>query len=71
MRTIRTRATVSEERMLTVAMPPDITPGEHRVVVIIDDVSNADLAAIAQHGGSFGWLEDEPELYSDADGEPV
>jgi hypothetical protein len=71
MRTIKTRATVGPERTLTVAVPPDVAPGEHQVVVIIDDVSSTDLAAIAAHGGAFDWLDDEPDLYSDEDGEPV
>ncbi len=31
----------------------------------------AELAALAQHGGAFDWLADEPDLYSLADGEPV
>jgi hypothetical protein len=70
-RTIQTRGTVSPEGKLTVALPPDISPGEHQVVIVIDDVPSQELAAIAQHGGSFDWLEDEPNLYTDQDGEPV
>jgi hypothetical protein len=36
------------------------------------DVPTAEeLAAIAQHGGAFDWLADEPDLYSLDDGEPV
>ena len=30
-----------------------------------------DLAALAQHGGAFDWLADEPDLYSAEDGAPV
>lgn len=30
-----------------------------------------ELAAVAQHGGAFDWLRDEPDLYDAADGEPV
>ena len=30
-----------------------------------------DLAAAAQHGRAFDWLEDEPDLYSPDDGAPV
>jgi hypothetical protein len=30
-----------------------------------------ELAAIAQHGGVFDWLADEPDRYSLEDGEPV
>jgi hypothetical protein len=33
--------------------------------------SGEELAAMAQHGGSFDWLADEPDLYSLDDGEPV
>jgi hypothetical protein len=29
------------------------------------------LAALAQHGGSFEWLADEPDLYSADDGELI
>jgi hypothetical protein len=29
------------------------------------------LAALAQHGGAFDWLAEEPDLYSVQDGEPV
>ena len=70
-RTIQTRGTVSEDRKLTIDVPPDVTPGEHQVVVVITDLPGTDLAAVAQHGGSFDWLNDEPDLYTDQDGEPV
>jgi hypothetical protein len=30
-----------------------------------------ELAALAEHGGAFDWLGDEPELYGPDDGEPV
>lgn len=33
--------------------------------------TTAELAALAQQGGSLDWLADEPELYSLADGEPL
>jgi hypothetical protein len=33
--------------------------------------SPRELAALAQHGGSFNWLADEPDLYGPDDGEPV
>jgi hypothetical protein len=36
-----------------------------------DAPSASDLAALAQHGGAFDWLADEPELYSAEDGEPA
>ena len=37
MRTIETTATVAEDGTLSVRVPPDIQPGEHRVVVVIDE----------------------------------
>ncbi len=37
MRTIKTTATVASNGKLTIQMPPDIPPGEHRVVLIIDE----------------------------------
>ncbi|MCB4824575.1 hypothetical protein [Roseicella aerolata] len=41
-----------------------------RVHVVVEVVEGADalpMAAIAQAGGAFDWLADEPDLYSDAD----
>ena len=37
MRAIETTATVTEDGTLSVQMPPDIAPGRHRVVVVIDE----------------------------------
>ena len=37
------------------------------VLVEILDASEPPMAAIAQTGKGFDWLDDEPELYSDAD----
>jgi hypothetical protein len=36
-----------------------------------EEFSAAEMTQIALQGGAFAWLEDEPDLYSDADGEPV
>ena len=33
--------------------------------------NGAELAEVAQRGGAFSWLADEPDLYSARDGEPV
>jgi hypothetical protein len=33
--------------------------------------TGAELAALAEHGGAFDWLADEPDFYSAGDGEPV
>jgi hypothetical protein len=37
------------------------------VLVEVGDAEELSTAAIAQAGGAFDWLADEPELYSDAD----
>lgn len=36
MTTLETRAVVTPDRKLTVEVPPEVQPGEHRVVLIID-----------------------------------
>ena len=38
----------------------------HAIVEIVDD-TELPMAALAQEGGAFAFLADEPELYSDAD----
>ena len=37
MRMIETTAIITDEGTLTVPVPPDITPGDHHIVVIIDE----------------------------------
>jgi len=37
MRTIETTAMITDEGLLTVQVPPDIAPGDHHIVVIIDE----------------------------------
>lgn len=36
-----------------------------------EELSAATMTQIALQGKAFDWLKDEPDLYSDADGEPV
>ena len=36
-----------------------------------DEPSDRELARLAERGGAFDWLADEPDLYSTQDGEPV
>jgi hypothetical protein len=35
------------------------------------ELSATEMTQIALQGGAFDWLKDEPDIYSDADGEPV
>ena len=37
MRTIEATGRVSEDGTLTVRVPPDVTPGDHKVVLLIDE----------------------------------
>lgn len=37
MKTIETTAVVSSEGTITLRVPPDISPGEHRIVIIIEE----------------------------------
>ena len=38
---------------------------------VVDDLPSQALATLASQGGAFNWLADEPEIYSDTDGEPL
>ena len=40
MKTIETTAIVTESGKLTVQVPSEITPGEHKVVLVIDETSS-------------------------------
>lgn len=39
----------------------------HVVVEVVEGPDALPMAAIAQAGGAFDWLADEPDLYGDAD----
>ena len=36
-----------------------------------EELSASEMTQIALQGNAFEWLKDEPDIYSDADGEPV
>ena len=42
MKTIETRVTVTADGKVTLQLPPDIPPGEHKIVLVIDEQSVAD-----------------------------
>jgi hypothetical protein len=48
-----------------------LTGGEPIGLPSTDAPTSTELAHVAQHGGSFDWLADEPDLYTEKDGEPV
>jgi hypothetical protein len=39
--------------------------------MVAQSVPASEIAHLAIAGGSFDWLEDEPDLYDDTSGEPV
>jgi hypothetical protein len=42
MKAIETTATVTTDGKITVRVPPDIPPGEHKIVLVIDEQAAAD-----------------------------
>lgn len=45
-----------------------LPPTAHLAVLVVDESeANADLRTLADAGGAFDFLREEPELYSDAD----
>lgn len=51
----------SEERFLL----------EEKLFVEMSEISTQEIINLAMVGGSFDFLNDEPDIYSLADGEPV
>ena len=45
MRTIQANAIIAEDRRLVLQLPLDVTPGEHRVVVLLDAPTPGEDAA--------------------------
>jgi hypothetical protein len=72
MRTIETVVTVDEKRMAMLRVPPDITPGEHKVVVVIDERPfirpKLDMSTFSSHDvGPWpdGFTASREEIYGD------
>jgi hypothetical protein len=73
MHTIETTATVAPDGTLTVQVPPDVTPGTHQIVLVIDDRRGEDRDSQL---GAFpvisvgAWPSDLPlrreDMYGDA-----
>jgi hypothetical protein len=52
MRTIETTARVSEDGTLTARVPPDVAPGDHHVVLVLEERAANGLTV--SHGGTAG-----------------
>ncbi len=53
MQSIETVVNVNQERIITIALPHDISPGKHRIVLVIDDAISDDKSAS---------IDDAPQL---------
>ncbi len=49
MRTIELTAVIGDDRQLVVSLPPDIAPGTHRVVLVIEEAPATTPAAKTWH----------------------
>jgi hypothetical protein len=65
MRTIETTATVSPEGMLVVQVPSDIPPGDHRVVLVIEEQPTDQFLDVVQAASTSLDFWDNP--YDDED----
>lgn len=45
MQSIETVVNVNQDHIITIALPHDISPGKHRVVLVIDDETSDDKSA--------------------------
>lgn len=66
MRTIETTGTITADGVLTVHVPNDVAPGQHPVVIIIDEQTHAPEARAARDWPvgffetTYGSLADDP-----------
>jgi hypothetical protein len=45
MKTIRAIVRIGDDRRLTMSLPPDVSPGEHNVVLVIDERPHTESAS--------------------------
>jgi hypothetical protein len=72
--TIQTRVTVDEQGMATLRLPPSVTPGEHELVVVIDEspspLKTSIMEAFPRHDVKVnlpeGFTFRREELYDDS-----
>ncbi len=77
MRTIETTATITPDGTLAAKVPSDIAPGQHRIVLVLDQAKDDTVAAVSKPPLEFrvsqweGWPADSTfrreEIYG-ADG---
>ncbi|MBW4695134.1 MAG: hypothetical protein KME27_25570 [Lyngbya sp. HA4199-MV5] len=61
MRTIETTATITADGQLTLQVPPDLSPGQHRVVLVIDEQLESSLSQ-PQPDPLIGLFSGSPQL---------
>lgn len=66
MRTIETTVIVSADGTLTLQLPVDIPPGQHRVVLVIDERVDSPLAPPNEIDAAFAEMATDAEYQAEA-----
>ena len=65
---MRTIAIEAADGVLRLPKEARLAPNAHLAVLVLDeDESGAEIRTLADAGGAFDFLKEEPELYSDTD----
>ena len=65
---MKTIAIEAADGVLRLPKEVRLAPNAHLAVLVLDeDESSAEIRTLADAGGAFDFLKEEPELYSDAD----
>jgi len=66
MRSIETTVTVSADGKLTLQLPADIPPGQHRVVLVIDERIDSPVSSTYEIDAAFAEMSDDAEYQAEA-----
>lgn len=66
MKTIETTATVNSDGTMTLQAPPDVAPGEHRVVLVIDENIALPPVNLAEIDAALMEMANDPEYQTEA-----
>ena len=65
---MRTIAVEAGDGVLRLSQEVHLSPGARLAVLVLEeDETGAEIRTLADAGGAFDFLKEEPELYSDAD----
>lgn len=60
-----------ELRRRAAAFSTEAITMSQETAMVRDELNAKEMTEISLLGGAFSWLNDEPDLYSDVDGEPL